>query len=100
MDIKEFFEQSAGRWFSQRSSHHLAFKQAENGKSNITIETLSADHQEVVQLCQQYEIEPQLALCGARVVWDGTMEWDEDKEQHQGSTVLVAIPDSDKPNEG
>jgi hypothetical protein len=100
MDIKEFFEQSAGRWFSQRSSHHLAFKQAENGKSNITIETLSADHQEVAQLCQQYEIEPQLALCGARVVWDGTMEWDEDKEQHQGSTVLVAIPDSDKPNEG
>jgi hypothetical protein len=100
MDIKEFFEQSAGKWFSQRSSHHLAFKQAENGKSNITIEMLSADSPEVIKLCQQYNIEPQLALCGARVAWDGTMEWDEDKEQHKGSTVLVPVPDPDKPNEG
>jgi hypothetical protein len=28
------------------------------------------------------------------------MEWDEDKEQHSGSTVLVPIADPDKPNEG
>src|SRR4028119_1617619 len=100
MDIKEFFEQSAGKWFSQRTSHHLAFKQAESGKSNITIEMLSADDPEVVKLCEQYSINPSEALCGARVVWDGTMEWDEDKENHKGSTVLVPIPDSDKPNEG
>ncbi|HEY9822392.1 MAG TPA: phycobiliprotein lyase, partial [Candidatus Sericytochromatia bacterium] len=53
MDIKEFFEQSAGKWFSQRTSHHLAFRQAENGKSNITIEMLGADDPEVVKLCEQ-----------------------------------------------
>jgi hypothetical protein len=104
MDIQEFFEQSAGKWFSQRTSHHLAFKQAENGKSNITIEMLSADDSEVAKLCQQYDINPQLALCGARVTWDGMMEWDgdgdADKEQHKGSTVLVPVPDPDKPNEG
>ena len=100
MDIKEFFEQSAGKWFSQRTSHHLAFKQAESGKSNLTIEMLSADAPEVIKLCEQYNIDPQLALCGARVAWDGTMEWDEDKEQHKGSTVLVPVPDADKPNEG
>lgn len=104
MDIQEFFEQSAGKWFSQRTSHHLAFKQAENGKSNITIEMLSADDSEVAKLCQQYDINPQLALCGARVTWDGMMEWDgdgdADREQHKGSTVLVPVPDPDKPNEG
>lgn len=104
MDIQEFFEQSAGKWFSQRTSHHLAFKQAENGKSNITIEMLSADDSEVAKLCQQYDIDPRLALCGARVTWDGMMEWDgdgdADKEQHKGSTVLVPVPDPDKPNEG
>ena len=102
MDIQEFFEQSAGKWFSQRTSHHLAFKQAENGKSNITIEMLSADDAEVAKLCQQYDIDPGLALCGARVTWDGMMEWDGDaeKEQHKGSTVLVPVPDPDKPNEG
>lgn len=104
MDIQEFFEQSAGKWFSQRTSHHLAFKQAENGKSNITIEMLCADDSEVAKLCQQYNIDPRLALCGARVTWDGMMEWDgegdADKEQHKGSTVLVPVPDPDKPNEG
>jgi hypothetical protein len=98
MDIKEFFEQSAGKWFSQRTSHHLAFKQAESGKSNLTIEMLNADDPEVIKLCEQYNIDPQHALCGARVTWDGTMEWD--KEKHQGSTVLVPVPDSEKPNEG
>ncbi|HEY9798667.1 MAG TPA: phycobiliprotein lyase [Leptolyngbyaceae cyanobacterium] len=98
MDIKEFFEQSAGKWFSQRTSHHLAFKQAESGKSNLTIEMLNADDPEVIKLCEQYNIDPQHALCGARVSWDGTMEWD--KEKHQGSTVLVPVPDSEKPNEG
>jgi hypothetical protein len=98
MDIQEFFEQSAGKWFSQRTSHHLAFKQAETGKSNITIEMLPADAPEVVKLCQQYEVDPASALCGARVTWDGTMEWDEEK--HTGSTVLVPVADPEKPNEG
>lgn len=98
MDIKEFFELSAGKWFSQRTSHHLAFKQSESGKSDIKIEMLPADDPEVIKLCEQYEISPQLAWGGARVTWDGTMEWDETK--HAGSTVLVPIADPDKPNEG
>ncbi|MBD3881562.1 phycobiliprotein lyase [Phormidium tenue FACHB-886] len=98
MDITEFFQQSAGKWFSQRTSHHLAFKQAESGKSNIVIEMLPKDDPEVIKLCQQYEIDPALALCGTRVTWDGTMEWD--KEQHSGSSVLVPVADPEKPNEG
>jgi hypothetical protein len=98
MNIEEFFALSAGKWFSHRTSHHLAFKQSEDGKSDITIEMLAADHPEVVQLCQQYEINPQAASCGARVTWNGTMEWDEEK--HTGSTVLVTIPDPHSPKEG
>ncbi|HAG84299.1 MAG TPA: phycobiliprotein lyase [Cyanobacteria bacterium UBA12227] len=98
MDIKEFFEQSAGRWFSQRSSHHLPFKQPENGKSNVTIELLVADAPEVLKLCQQYKIDPSLAVCGAKITWDGTL--DSDQQKQQGSTVLVPIADSDQLNEG
>ncbi|MBD1849630.1 phycobiliprotein lyase [Leptolyngbya sp. FACHB-711] len=98
MDITEFFQQSSGKWFSQRTSHHLAFKQSESGKSNLTIEILPKDDPAVVKLCQQYEVDPALALCGARVSWDGTMEWDEEK--HAGSTVLVPIADAEKSNEG
>jgi hypothetical protein len=100
MDIQEFFNLSAGKWFSQRTSHHLAFKQAESGKSNIVIETLPKDHPEVVKLCEQHNVDPSLATGGARVAWDGSMEWDEDKEAHSGSTVIVPIPDGEKLNEG
>ncbi|MBD1861860.1 MULTISPECIES: phycobiliprotein lyase [Trichocoleus] len=98
MNIVEFFQQSAGKWFSQRTSHHLAFKQSESGKSDIVIEMLPSDNPEVVKLCEQYEIDPTLALCGARVTWNGTMEWDEEK--HTGSTVLVPIADPENPKEG
>ncbi|MFE1743994.1 phycobiliprotein lyase [Coleofasciculus sp. H7-2] len=98
MDIQKFFELSAGKWFSQRTSHHLAFKQAESGKSDIKIEMLSAQDPEVIKLCEQYEVDPALAWGGARVSWDGTMEWDQEK--HAGSSVLVPIPDPEKPNEG
>ena len=98
MNIQEFFELSAGKWFSHRTSHHLAFKQSEDGKSDITIEMLAQDHPEVVKLCQQYEIDPATAQCGARVSWNGTMEWDEEK--HTGSTVLVSVPDLEQPQQG
>lgn len=98
MDIVEFFQQSTGKWFSQRTSHHLAFKQSESGKSELKIEMLDKDHPEVIQLCQQYDMDPALALCGARVTWDGTMEWDEEK--HAGSTVLVPVADPENPQVG
>lgn len=98
MDITEFFQQSAGKWFSQRTSHHLAFKQAESGQSNIVIEMLAKDDPAVIELCKQYEFDPALALCGARVSWDGTMAWDEEK--HSGAAVLVPIADPDQPNQG
>lgn len=98
MNIVEFFEQSSGKWSSLRTSHHLAFKQQEGGKSNIEIEMLDKTDPAVIQLCELYEVDPTLALCGARVTWDGTMEWDEEK--HSGSTVLVPIADTQAPNEG
>jgi CpeS-like protein len=98
MDIKEFFQLSAGKWFSQRTSHHLAFKQAESGKSDIRIEILSADDPAAIKLCQQYEIDTALVWGGVRVTWDGTMDWD--KVKNVGSSVLVPIPDPDRPEGG
>ncbi|MFN9556495.1 MAG: phycobiliprotein lyase, partial [Dolichospermum sp.] len=98
MKVEEFFELSAGKWFSHRTSHHLAFKQSEDGQSDIVIEMFAAAHPEVITLCQHYEIEPHTASCGARVTWNGTMEWDEEK--HEGSTVLATVPNADNPNEG
>jgi CpeS-like protein len=98
MDITEFFQQSAGKWFSQRTGHHLGLKQSNSGKSDIQIEILDKEHLDVIKLCEQYEIDPALALCGARISWSGTME--QNREKLAGSTVLVPVATSDTPNEG
>lgn len=98
MDIKEFFEQSAGKWFSQRTSHHLTPKPAETGQSNMVIEILPANAPEVIQLCQRYNIQPELALCGAKVTWEGSVGLNSKKQVD--STLLVPVPEPDKPNEG
>jgi hypothetical protein len=98
MNIEEFFELSAGKWFSHRTSHNLVLNKSEHGKSEIITEMLAADHPEVAKLCQKYDIDPKLASCGARVTWNGKMESHEEK--HTGSTVLVTVPNEDNPNEG
>ncbi|MEH1976098.1 MAG: phycobiliprotein lyase [Nostoc sp.] len=98
MNIEEFFQLSAGKWFSHRTSQHLAFNQSENSKSDIIIETLAVDHPEAIKLCQQYKINPSSASCATKITWNGTME--KDQVKHSGSTVLVSVPDADNPAQG
>ena len=98
MNIEEFFQLSAGKWFSHRTSQHLAFNKSEDSKSDIIIETLALDDPKVIKLCQQYEINPSSASCAAEITWNSTMEKDQPK--HSGSTVLVSVTDADNPDEG
>ena len=98
MDIVEFFQQSAGKWSSLRTSHNLAVKQQEGGRSDVVIEMLDQTAPEVIKLCELYAVDPTTARCGVRVTWNGTMEWDQEK--HSGSTVLVPLIDPTAPNEG
>lgn len=62
------------------------------------MELLQKDDPAVVALCQQYQADPAAALCGLRVSWDGAMEPDGKKQK--GSTVLVPLAATEKPNEG
>lgn len=96
----EFFEHSSGEWRSQRTTHHLPFRRAETGGSEITVETLAADHPKIIAICQMHEVEPSLAIGGAFVCWDGSMAWDKEDENHQGDTVFALIPDIDNPRKG
>jgi hypothetical protein len=98
MNIEEFFGLSAGKWFSHRTSQNLPVKKSEEGKADIIIETLPADHPEVVKLCQQYKIAPNSVSSSVRVTRNSTTE--RDKEKHSTSTVLVSVPDADNPAEG
>jgi hypothetical protein len=100
MTISEFFQHRAGTWASQRTSHHLIIKKSESGKSEIKVEFLDANEADVASLCKEYDFDPKQAICGAKVTWDGTMEWDSDAEKHQGSTILVAIAEGENIESG
>jgi hypothetical protein len=98
MDIKEFFQQSTGKWVSQRTSHYLVQNQSENVKSDLMVELLSQDHATVVQLCQQHEIEPGQVLCSLKMAWNGIV--DRLPKPQTGSSLLIIVPDLDRANQG
>lgn len=101
MDVVEFFQQSAGKWQSQRTTHHLAFKRSEMGESEIQVEALAADHPKITALCEMHQIDPNLAVGGSHVTWQGSMSWDRENEgSHIGETVFALVPDTDNPKQG
>ena len=96
MEIKEFLQQCEGRWFAQRTSYQVNQEKFENSKSEITVELLSSERPEVIELCQQHEIEPQHSLGGIRSSWEQSVAGGPQK----GATVLVFVPDSDSKHQG
>jgi hypothetical protein len=101
MDAMQFFQKSAGTWRSQRTTHHLAFKRAEMGGSEIRVEPLDRQHPDIVALCEMHSIDPALAIGGAQVTWAGTMQWDrEDGEIHEGKTCFALVPDDASGRQG
>ena len=99
-DAKEFFQHSAGRWRSQRTTHHLPFRRAESGDSDINVEFLNAEDEKIIAICEMHDVEPQTAIGGAFVSWDGSMAWDKENEDHKGTTVFALIPDPANPRKG
>ncbi len=101
MEVMEFFERSAGVWRSQRTTHHLAFRRSEGGESEITISTLAPDHPDIIDVCNLHEIEPELAVGGSCVTWQGSMAWDKESDDpHEGKTIFALVPDVDNPAQG
>ena len=99
MDVSEFFELSAGKWFSQRTVHNLKSGELQAGKSDLKIEILTASDAAVVKLCQQHSINPaSTGLKGVRISWDGTA--DRAAAKQIGSTILAIVPDRENPSEG
>lgn len=99
-DAREFFQHSAGNWKSVRTTHHLPFRRAESGGSDISVEFLEAEDSRVAEICQMHDMDPKDAIGGAFVSWDGTMAWDKDNEEHKGTTVFALIPDGDDARKG
>ncbi len=100
VDAKEFFQLSAGQWRSQRTTHHLPFRRAESGNSDIHVEFLAAEESQIIEICAMHDMDHNLAIGGAFVRWDGSMAWDKENEDHQGSTVFALIPEDNNLRKG
>jgi hypothetical protein len=103
MNVREFFELSAGKWFSQKTSQHLTLKQSEHGKSDLVIDILPTDNPQVLQLCQHAGVEPSSIWGGIRYTWKGTISWDtptQNAANPTGESIAIAIPDSSTANTG
>lgn len=98
MTIVDFFQQSAGKWLSQRTSQNLSSMQSIAGTTDLWIEPLGADDREVVELQTKYGTDPALFQCGARIRWETKPTLDNRKES--GATILVAFGSKDTPQEG
>jgi phycoerythrin-associated linker protein len=99
MDISEFVEQSIGRWRSQRSAHHLAFRHFEAVESVIDIVMLDPSDRRVLDLCQAYDVDPAAIQVPFEMSWEGQSDWDDDSPPVKGNTVLVPVP-SAQPGHG
>ena len=100
IDAMEFFRRSAGQWQSQRTTHHLPFRRAESGSSSIRVQPLEADDPQIIEICKMHDFDPARAIGGAHVTWNGSMDWDKEDEDHEGSTVFALVPDADNPRAG
>jgi CpeS-like protein len=97
MNVREFFELSAGKWFSQKTSQHLTLKQSEHGKSDLVIEILPTESPQLIQLCQQSGIDPGVIWGGVKYTWKGTIAWDtplQNTGNQQGESIAIALPDA------
>jgi CpeS-like protein len=86
MEIVNFFEKLAGKWFSQRTTHYLGSQQSKAGKADVEAEFCAASTPEVQQLCQALSLDPSLALCGLKLNQKITLDGD---TSSQTSSMLV-----------
>ncbi len=103
MNVREFFELSAGKWFSQKTSQHLTLKQSEHGKSDLVIEILASDNPQVSQVCQQAGVDPSSIWGGVKYTWKGTIAWDtptKNSPNQQGESIAIAIADTPEASAG
>jgi CpeS-like protein len=103
MNVREFFELSAGKWFSQKTSQHLTLKQSEHGKSDLVIEILASDNPQVIQLCHQAGVDPSSIWGGVKYNWKGTIAWDtptKNSPNQQGESIAIAIADTPEAKSG
>lgn len=89
--VAEFFQQSAGKWLSQRRYYTLPDGETKEMVSLITIRFLEQGCTELQHLAQLHELSDQTALsCGAEVAWE-SKDSVSGRKQSKGSTVFGVL---------
>ncbi|MEH1870291.1 phycobiliprotein lyase [Nostoc sp.] len=86
--IFEFFQESAGKWRSQRRYYTLPQGETKEIESIVTIDFLEQGCDQLQKLAQMHELSDVGSfICGAAVVWESTNVLNTKKES-QGSTIF------------
>lgn len=99
-DAMEFFRHREGKWSSWRVTHHLAFRRSESGASEIVMQCLEKDDEKITSLLKDNDVPEDAAVGGCYVTWKATMAWDQEGENHEGSTVFALVPDESDSRRG
>ena len=81
-----------------RSAHALAFRQFEDVVSNIKIECLSINNQEVVDYLALQSIVPGTISSPFQMTWQAESDWEPDDATavSQGTCILIPLPETER----
>lgn len=86
--ISEFFQESAGKWRSQRRYYTLPKGETKEIESIVTIDFLEQGCDELQKLAQMHDLlDAGSLICGAAIVWEST-DVSKTKKESQGSTIF------------
>ena len=89
--ISEFFQESAGKWRSQRRYYTLPQGETKEMESIVTINFLEQGCDELQKLAQMHDLADTVSLiCGAAVTWKST-DVPKARKESQGSTIFGAM---------
>ena len=95
MTIEQFIAQSEGNWRSMRSGHSLAFQQFEEVLSEITIELIDVNDQEVNNLYQVHKQDNSnryTFIQPFKMTWSAESDWEPDDPSEVSSGTCIIIP--------
>lgn len=89
--ISEFFQESVGKWRSQRRYYTLPAGETKEMESIVTISFLKQGCDKLQNLAQMHDLPDTGSLiCGAAVTWE-SINVLKDRKESQGSTIFGAL---------
>ena len=95
MNLQEFLNLSAGKWFSQRTNYFLDANKAASSKADIIIELITPDDSRALELCRKHDLDSTLIVGGTVQSWDNSVDWGKPKQVGSATIVLVSDREND-----